>query len=63
MVDRRLGEPAAMERQDSQEGLRVTLAEMEKVNLMVLGNFLEPILHFRLLAWAAEGKVSKAGRR
>ena len=29
---RRLGEPVAMERQDSQEGLRVTLAEMEKVN-------------------------------
>ena len=28
---RRLGEPAAMDRQDSQEGLRVTLAEMEKV--------------------------------
>merc|ERR1719237_737561 len=27
---RRLGEPVAMERQDSQEGLRVTLAEMEK---------------------------------
>ena len=46
-LHRRLGEPAAMERQDSQEGLRVTLAEMEKVNLMVL-----PIL----CSAAAEGR-------
>ena len=37
---------------------------MEKVNWMEIRmSKTDPILQFRLLGWAAEGKVNQAGRR